>query len=318
MDYTIFYREELSCDKAWGDEYSWDVFISAFNSSDRVNHVFNLVNATHKHWLIQPDYEYEVNDYPEGETFGPYIKDEASFISSYFNECGLDNLRDLRICIDITGFIKPYMMHLIFMLKRYGVKTLDVIYSEPDHYAKKEKTTFSDKSVYEIRQVYGFAGIHNPSTTNDILIIGSGYDDELISQVAENKPHCRKLQIFGLPSLRPEMYQENILNAHKASEAIGAEIRTTTGTYFAPANDPFVVATELSNIIQKEIAKQEITNIYLSPLSTKPQALGFILFYLSEWADKAGSLIYPFCHSHSKATSKGISKISKYTLEFLN
>jgi len=315
MDYTIFYREELSCTGGWDDESSWDVFISAFNSSERVSKVFELVNAANKHWIIQPDYGYEVDEYPQTNSFGPYSNNEAEFIKSYFNDSDMENLCQLRICIDITGFIKPYMMHLIFMLKRLGVKKLDVIYSEPARYADKEKTTFSDKEVFEIRQVYGFAGMHKPDVSKDILIIGSGYDDELISKIADNKNHCKKLQIFGLPSLRPEMYQENILNSHKASEAIGAGIRTAGSTYFAPANDPFVVATELSRVFQQEREKKGI-NTYLCPLATKPQALGFILFYLTECQNEPVSIIYPFCRSHSKETSIGISKISKYTLEF--
>ena len=316
MDYTIFYREELPCDGNWGNEYIWDIFISAFNSSDRVNQVYDLVKANKKHWVIQPDYCYDAADYPQGETFGPYNNNEAIFIQGYLGESGLENISNIRICIDITGFIKPYMMHLIFMLKRFGAKNIDVIYSEPDHYAKKEKTIFSDKEVYEIRQVHGFAGTHSTDQSRDLLVLGSGYDDELISQVALYKAHCRKLQIFGLPSLKPDMYQENILNANMASEEVGAGIRTATSSFFAPANDPFVVATELSKIFKRELEKNGITNAYLSPLATKPQALGFTLFYLSECQDKQISMIYPFCRSHAKETSVGISKISKYTLEF--
>lgn len=203
------------------------------------------------------------------------------------------------------------------MLKRSGVTNLDVIYSEPARYADKEETTFSDKDVYDIRQIHGFGGSHKPNIdmSKEILIVGSGYDDELISKVAGKKNHCRKLQIFGLPSLRPEMYQENILNAHKASEAIGAGIRSTACTYFAPANDPFVVATELSRIFQKEKENKGVINAYLCPLATKPQALGFTLFYLTECQNEPVSMIYPFCPSHAKETSVGISRISKYTLE---
>jgi hypothetical protein len=320
-DYTIFYRDELSSNGEWGGVFHWDIFISAYNSSDRVNAVFKFVNATNKHWIIQPDYGYEIDEYPqEGKIFESNMHDEAKFIDSYINDSGLTNLHQLRICVDITGFIKPYMMYLIFLLKRAGVVKLDVIYSEPDHYSKKEKTIFSDEDVYDIRQVHGFGGAHKPNIdmSKEILIIGSGYDDELISKIADNKNHCRKLQIFGLPSLRPEMYQENILNAHKASEAIGAGIRTTSNTYFAPANDPFVVATELSSIFQKERDNNGVINTYLCPLATKPQALGFTLFYLTECENEPVSMIYPFCHSHAKETSIGISRISKYTLEFIN
>lgn len=116
IDYTIFYREELSCSEEWGNEYSWDIFISAFNSSDRVNQVFDLVNATNKHWIIQPDYGYKIDEYPQGNCFGPYTNDEADCIKNYIEESDLKNLNQLRICVDITGFIKPYMMYLILRL----------------------------------------------------------------------------------------------------------------------------------------------------------------------------------------------------------
>ena len=316
IDYTIFYRKELPADGAWVDVPRWDIFISSFNSSERVNKVYDWVDADQKHWLMQPDYDYRPDEYPNGDVFGNTSANEAEFFQDYFDKVGVDLFDGKQICIDITGFIKPYMMHLIFCFKRMGVKKLDIIYSEPDRYAKKEETIFSDELVYQIRQVVGFAGIHAPDTSNDLLVIGSGYDDELIAQVAENKNHCRKLQMFGLPSLRPDMYQENILNAYKASEAIGVGIRNMPSTYFAPANDPFAVATELSALVCKENERKQLSNIYLCPLATKPQALGFTLFYLTECYDMSISMIYPFCHTHTRETSKGISRISKYTIEF--
>lgn len=309
MDYTIFYREELPCDDNW--DVKWDLFISAFNSSERVNKVYEKINSNNKHWLIIPDYNYSNIEYPkEGHIFHEEENNEALFINKFLEKINVKDINKLSICIDITGFIKPYMMNLIYSLKENGVTSLDIIYSEPDYYANKEKTTFSDTNVYEVMQVKGFAGIHSPNTSKDVLIIGSGYEDELISHVAENKKHCKKIQILGFPSLRPDMYQENMLNVNKASEALGVGVRT----YYAPANNPFVVATELSKIFEEE-NNNGVTNIYLSPLATKPQALGFTLFYLTECKDKPVSMIYPFCDYHSKETSKGISKISKYTIE---
>lgn len=96
---------------------------------------------------------------------------------------------------------------------------------------------------------------------------------------------------------------------------MGTGIRTTASAYFSPANDPFVVATELSRIFRKEKDERGVINTYLCPLATKPQALGFTLFYLTECQNEPVSMIYPFCYSHAKETSVGISRISKYTLE---
>ena len=50
------------------------------------------------------------------------------------------------------------MKHLVSL----GVRQFDVLYSEPDQYTEKEKTTFSVGDVSEVRQVSGFEGTHNP------------------------------------------------------------------------------------------------------------------------------------------------------------
>jgi hypothetical protein len=38
IDYTIYFRENLPLDSEWGAEY--DIFISAYNASDRVIDVY--------------------------------------------------------------------------------------------------------------------------------------------------------------------------------------------------------------------------------------------------------------------------------------
>ena len=45
---------------------------------------------------------------------------------------------------------------------------------------------------------------------------------------------------MGLPSLRADMYQQNVLRAELASEQVGAGLDGVE-TRFAPANDPFVL-----------------------------------------------------------------------------
>jgi hypothetical protein len=315
-DYSIFYKNELPVEKPW-DGMEWDLFISAYNTSERVQKVFDKANAKAKHWLIQPDYEIEESDYPSsGEKFSYSMHDESEFIRAYFKEAKLENLESLSICIDITGFIKPYMMFLIRLLFHLQVKKIDVIYSEPAQYSEKDKTKFSDEFVKEIRQVIGFSGKHSVDTSNDILIIGSGYDDKLISKIAANKNKTRKIQLFGLPSLRPDMYQENILRAHKAADAVEGGAGDEPDNYFAPANDPFITANALADILDCERSENQVTNVYLCPLATKPQALGFTIFYLTECLKLPVSIIYPYCQEHDQQTSHGISRIWKYVVEF--
>ncbi len=78
---------------------------------------------------------------------------------------------------------------------------------------------------------------------NDLLILGVGYDDELIRRVAEDKTNARKLQVFGLPSLSLTCYQQNVIRAARASEALSSS--SDRDLLFAPANDPFMTAQAL-------------------------------------------------------------------------
>jgi hypothetical protein len=123
--------------------------------------------------------------------------------------------------------------------------------------------------------------------SNDVLIIGAGYDDKLIAQIPEHKDHARKLKIFGLPPLRADMYQQNVPRAERAAEQVGGV--SDGETHFAPANDPFVTAASLKHIVQDLRRRSRLTNLYLSPLATKVQTLGFGIYYVHECVDQAAA-----------------------------
>jgi hypothetical protein len=164
-------------------------------------------------------------------------------------------------------------------------------------------------------QVGGFEGTHLPDTSNDVLVIGAGYDHVLISHVAEYKENARKVQLLGLPSLRADMYQENVLRAQRAGEQIGSS-DIGVNTFFAPANDPFVTAEVLQQVYSYAGRIKPVTNLYLCPVSTKVQVLGFGLYYLTEWVGRSASIIFPFCRTYTRETSKGVSRIWWYQVEF--
>jgi hypothetical protein len=146
-----------------------------------------------------------------------------------------------------------------------------------------------------------------------LLIIGAGYETHLIAEVAEDKDRAKKLVLLGLPSLSADMYQQNAWRTRLAADAIG---ESTGGKYFAPANDPFVTATVLSEIIFRQRRIEPVTNLYLSPLATKAQALGFVLYYMGECEGQNSSIIFPFSSQYSPETAEGISRIWRYRLEF--
>ena len=313
-DYTIFYKRELPIHSAWDSHQRWDILISAYVPNVRVTKVFAKAAATHKYWLMFPEYNYTIGDYPSGDVFHGSFDGEATFISDFWTTLP-ENAPNLRICVDISGFIRPYLIFLVRWLYERGVKRFDAIYSEPEQYHKRELTEFSGDVVKEVRQVAGCEGTHVPDISGDVLIIGTGYEDNLIAHVAENKAKAKKLQLIGFPSLRADMYQENVLRVRRAEESLGGPVDDEFHTFFTPANDPFVTASVLQKIVKRRNLKKRITNLYLCPLSTKAHVLGFTLFYLTECLNDATSIIFPFEEVYSQKTSRGLARIWKYTVE---
>jgi len=283
-----------------------------------VRTVFERVSASNKYWVIHNEYEYDAVELPPEQKYQSAADEEGIFVNGLVDKIQTDagrSLSSLSICIDITGFMQPHLVFFTLVMFLKGVKKFDVIYSEPQRYSKKENTQFSDGAI-RVRQVEGFIGVNSTAFNGDFLIIGSGYDDRLIKAVANEKDKADKVQIFGLPSLRADMYQENVLKAALAADAIGYNKLFPQESFFAPANDPFVTATTLSEIVSARRERGPISNLYLSPLATKPQALGFALFYIGECIGTNASILFPVSKRYSKETSTGIQRVWRYTVEF--
>jgi hypothetical protein len=313
IDYTVLYKDELPVDANWPSAVKWDIFVSGYTAAERVRSVYDKAPAAEKHWLIFPEYGFTSDECPPGAFTLP-THDEAEYVKAFWDS-SIGDVAGRSICVDITGFIRPYLIFLLRWLAERKVTRFDALYTEPVMYKKRDQTRFSDEVVVEVRQIAGFEGTHSPDTSNDYLIIGAGYEYKLIALVAENKEFSRKIQIFGLPSLRADMYQENVLRAYSAEEAVGRHTTDESSSYFAPANDPFVTASTLRDVVGRINAHKPITNLYLSPLATKPQVLGFAVYYLTEQRSGPTSLIFPFCDAYDQETSTGVSRIWRYTVE---
>ncbi len=324
INYEILYKRKFHNTDELNKVSQYDLFISAFNDSQRVKEVFSSINSVEKHWIVFPEYDYDERDCPlkdDLKNIRVFVPDrgqtEGEIIRNYIKSIN-GNIENLKICIDITGFIRP---HLLFILRYFfaqKVSKLDCLYTDPIKYVKSEDTTFSDDHS-EVRQVQGFMGSHETDMSNDYLLIASGYDYSRIINVSIHKDNTKKVQIFGFPSLQPDMFQQNILKSYKASEETVQRAENQFideyNTIFAPANDPFITAKSISDFFKKLSKKEIITNLYISPLSTKVQTLGIALFYLGECLNSPVSVIFPFCKSYSKETTEGISKIWIFTIE---
>lgn len=305
--YLLFERERVAREDIGGSITGYDRLISAYNDSERVKVVFAEASAAIKHWLVFSEYTVSSVHLLGGQAIECASGTEDECVGKYLDAFPLKTGE--RICIDSTGFIRPHLLYLIRYLYEIGWPTLDVLYSEPMLYIKGPKTEFSG-AVAEVRQVRGFEGAHSIDTDGEFLVIGCGYDASLMSIVANSRLRAKKVQLFPFPALRPHMYQENRLRTEECQAAFGAVAHTC----FAPGYDPFATAHVLAEFVEK--FKWKIKNLYLSPLATKAQVLGFALFYLMEQREIPVSIIFPFSQRYNRETSSGVSELWRYTIDF--
>lgn len=302
MDYTIFYKTSydngnIDC----GEGY--DLFISAYDGCERTTTIFDKIKSDKKIWIDFPHYK---NDFNEDDVYHcRSFREDECFIDLFES---IQLRADLKICIDITGFIRPHLIFFIKYLHYSGIKKIDFLYSEPQHYNNAEDTTFSG-FINEVKLIEGCSSpINIPDTDNDLLIVSAGYDDNLIARILQFKSKIkRKYFLVGFPSLQPDMYQENILKINKVKDTIGKK----TDKY-APAFDPFVTAQVINDIVEEN---SNHSNVYLSPLSTKPQTLGIVFYYLWNFEKKPINIIFPYSEIYLPKTATGIKKTWKYTFE---
>ncbi len=307
MDFTKFYKSSFNPDEEF-DCPEYDLFISAYDECDRTRIPYDKVKAKRKLWMLFPQYNYKGNPPAEDYYTNSSVR-ESDFFKGFYELFDTVKLREMIICIDSTGFLRPHLLFLMAYFNRIGLKQIDVLYTEPGRYSKADETAFSI-NIDSVRTVDGCS--NTPVTDeemNDVLIVCSGYDEKLFSAVASYKSNCRhKYHIVGFPSLQLDMYQESMLRFYKIKESIGSSERM-----FAPAFDPFVTAQTIDDIL-KEIPK--VSNIYLSPLSTKPQTIGMMLFYLYYKKLKPVSILFPFSIEYTSGHTEGVKRTWRYTIEF--
>ncbi|MCY1557209.1 hypothetical protein D9M68_940400 [compost metagenome] len=127
------------------------------------------------------------------------------------------------------------------------------------------------------------------------------------------KEGSRLVQLHSLPSLSADMYQESLIRLDRASVPSHP---SDDQVFFSSANDPYLTATALSKAYSRLKSMRNITNLYISPLATKPQALGFGLFYIRELESTPSSVIFPYSSKYSRETSKGIGRSWVYPIFF--
>ena len=284
----------------------WDLFVSAYNNSERVRTVFASVPARRRSWWIIPEYGYakrEIEHLADATLLARGT--EAEVVKAGLKASGFDPAADRRLCIDITGLMRPHILYVMAYLREIGLREFDLLYTEPEKYSRRAETRFSIGEDVDVRSVAGYIGAHENDTSGDVLVLGVGYDHYLVSHALQAKESARIVQLQSFPSLSADMYHESVLRLDRVRSErprIGDEV------YYSSANDPFVVASSLKSALTSVNAHRPITNVYLSPLATKAQAVGFGLYYLRYLVGSAASIIYPNSASYNRETSTGVGR----------
>lgn len=312
MDYTLFFRRAVAPDRFAKELERFDIFVSAFNSSDRVRNVFQGVRADRKLWLVHPEYQYAEIEVPAGtDRVQPTSLDEVAQIDALLDAMG--SLAGRSICIDITGFMRHALVFLLPRLSYAGVTSFTALYSEPMRYLKQEATSFSTTTSGVVRPVRGMYG--TPGSGQDHLLMAVGYDHQLVSEVSTYKDGVTVHPLFAFPSLSPDMYQQSAIRAEKSGEVV-LRPEWVSNRVFAPANDPFSTAGVVSQTVAEIDSRGQEENVFLAPLSTKVQALGMGLYWLLEGRARGRcSILLPECVTYSRETSVGLKRLWRYEVE---
>ncbi|EMF0908091.1 hypothetical protein V2F11_002087 [Acinetobacter baumannii] len=315
IDYSIFYTRSIEYTKISDSLPNFDIFISAFNDSERVKTLFESINSSRKFWLVHPEYNFSKEEIPQQETNEVVIPSDITDIVQV-NELlsRIGDLNNKKICIDITGFMRHILIFLVASLKYKGVDKFTAIYSEPMFYSNGDNTDFSTTTSSIVKSVSGISSTSN-SEFKDHLIINVGYDHKMLSQISSYKDGATYHPLFSFPSLSADMYQQSSMRA-ALSGSITQNSDWITKRKFSPANNPFATAQVISDLIKElDLNFDGKNNIYLAPLSTKAQTLGFAIYWALEGNDRGVTILLPECLSYSRETSQGLRRLWSYEVE---
>ena len=302
IDFSIFYSEQIQ--SLEGKKF--DLYISAYDGCARTILPFNESCAKKKVFLSFPQQEYSKT---ETQLYSNDNIREDLYIQQLFKDIPIN--RKTKICIDSTGFLIPHLIYLIGYLYQLGTTTIHIVYNEPEQYTNKENTIFS-KTIYVPTPIHGFEAVTGNIGVDEILIIETGFQADLIREVIRSKSkalgrHC----LIGFPSLHADMYQHNLIQLESVKNNIGSD---RVEYHKAPAYDPFITANKIVDIISS-YDSQKSNVFHIAPLSTKPQAIGAALSYLALKDQYPIDIIYPNSKVFYTMNSFGIHRRWLYTIE---
>lgn len=188
-------------------------------------------------------------------------------------ENSLTDYKHFTITIDIST---PIKWHLLILLKLLDLRSLldntRILYTEPKDYSIELFQPLS----FGIREIFPIPLFHNyyDFSKNDLLVLILGYEGSRAMALYENIDPVETLLLIADPPYRPEW--------RGRTEEMNREIINTVGESkikYIDSRNPILIAKQLFEILSDE--KYTQYNHIISPLGTKPQALGLYIYLTS-------------------------------------
>lgn len=223
-----------------------------------------------------------------------FIKEFKKAVKPYFNQ---------KIVIDISCIRIPDIFSIMKILKlNEHKKPIPCIYSIPYDYKYSAgdfsyKDSLGDLQNYEL---IGYSGEYDSEEQDSTFIVFLGFEGALSIKVLEDATYKQLIFVNSLPAFYQKYKDISILNNRSA--IIGKDQKSIM---YVPADNPF----EVYNFLEKNYAK--LASICISPLGTKPVALGICLFALDY---EKVRVVYPVSDKYSIETTTKVTKSLVYEI----
>lgn len=208
-----------------------------------------------------------------------------------------------NIVIDISCVRIPDVFSILKILKLNNhTKPITCFYSIPYDYEYfagdfSYKSSLGDLQNYELT---GYGGEYDPDDPNSTYIVFLGFEGALSLKVLEKAAYKRLTFVNILPAHSQKYKDISILNNRSSIKG-----KKYYSILSAPADNPF----EVYNFLEQKYSEE--SSICISPLGTKPIALGVCLFALNH---ERVRIVYPISDVYSPHITNNVTKTLVYEL----
>lgn len=217
-----------------------------------------------------------------------------------------DGVKSPCITIDVSTFIKWHLLVFLRALSLSGlIHQCRFLYTEPEDYIIDlfQPLSFGVKEIFPIPL---YSGSYN-FAKESLLVIMLGYEGDRSMGLLENIDPTECLLLIPKPAYHPEW--------EGRTEEMNKEIINVIGqssVEYIDSRNPMLVSNQLNDLLSKpEYSKY---NILVSPMGTKPQAIGLYLYWSKNPSNT--TLIYSSPLRHNDLFySKGIGRTWLLTVQ---